>query len=57
MLQTWFLVLVFADANYGGIGSVAIPQANKAQCEINRDYHASKRRVVEATCIVGAMPK
>lgn len=60
MMQVWFLVIVINS--YPGFGSypistVTVPQANQAQCEINKASILKRRSTKEAYCMVGAMPK
>ena len=51
MINVVYLVLVFGVNNGGG--SVAIPQANMTQCQVNANNYYAKSRVKATYCIVG----
>lgn len=50
-MNTVYLVLVMALSD--GTTSIAIPQANMKQCQINASYHVKTESVYIAKCIVG----
>lgn len=56
MINVVYLVLVFyAEPNrsYHAAASVAIPQANMAQCQVNAKSYSKDNDVKKSYCIVG----
>lgn len=54
MINVIYLVLVFYGTNGTTAGaSVAIPQANMKQCEVNAKNYSKERYHLASYCIVG----
>lgn len=60
MIQVWFLVILITSnpsSIDNPVASVMVPQANQAQCEINKASIAKRNSTRDAYCIVGTLPK
>ena len=59
MLNVVYLVLVMQSDGFREVSmhSVAVPQANMRQCEVNKNAYSNDKLVIRSYCIVGVMPK
>ena len=59
MINVVYLVLVIHSVygNSESMTNIAIPQANIAQCEVNRKNYKNTYNVKASYCIVGVMSK